>query len=161
MEDINIERWRKRPKRSHTSPFISLQSSSISSALSSSDTSPSSAFSSMLLGSFFPWWGIENVNYVSYHKKTHLQHGFHELMLWKFPFNPHETITSFMRIGHTNQILQYIIKSSIQIWPGTILVSLYIISVTTTALYMVKQRSYVLVKVYQWPLGISRQLPWS
>lgn len=38
-----------------TSPFISLQSSSISSALSSSDTSPSSAVSSMLGGSFFPW----------------------------------------------------------------------------------------------------------
>jgi len=44
----------KRPNRAHTSPFISLQSSSISSALSSSETSPSSAFSSMLGGSFFP-----------------------------------------------------------------------------------------------------------
>lgn len=38
-----------------TSPFMSLQSSSISSALSSSDTSPSSAFSSIFGGSFLPY----------------------------------------------------------------------------------------------------------
>lgn len=50
---------RDQTNRIHTSPFISLQSSSISSALSSSDTSPSSAFSSMLGGSFFPWWTKE------------------------------------------------------------------------------------------------------
>lgn len=49
------------PKRAFqpllTSPLRSLQSSSISSALSSSDTSPSSASSLMLAGSFLPWWG--------------------------------------------------------------------------------------------------------
>lgn len=38
-----------------TSPLRSLQSSSISSALSSSDTSPSSASSLIVAGSFFPW----------------------------------------------------------------------------------------------------------
>ena len=49
-------------EESPTSPFISLQSSSISSALSSSDTSPSSASSSMLEGSFFPWVRHRAVN---------------------------------------------------------------------------------------------------
>lgn len=43
------------PPRPLTSPLRSLQSSSISSALSSSDTSPSSASSLMLAGSFLPW----------------------------------------------------------------------------------------------------------
>lgn len=67
-------KWKKTSKREHTSPFISLQSSSISSALSSSDTSPSSAFSSMLGGSFFPWRRKEQVSRASHYnyKQHHL-----------------------------------------------------------------------------------------